>query len=291
LRGRSLTKEFKLPKFFSELQSAALENLGSDTTPGVAGRFYRNTVDGKMKVDSGAAILAVVTETQTQTLTNKTLTSPTVNTATINTPTIDVMTIDGQASSPANPSAGFYKVYVKADGRAYMLNSSGIESGLGSGGAATLNWFEDEEAPPLNTANRMQAYFYASAQGSALYAEFVVPTGYAPGTQIIYKGKIYFADVADTILMQTVSTLVRENNDLVSSTTNQRTSTNSAITATAGNALKTQQISFDLTSSTGTINSVAVAVGDTILVKLIRGTDTAAGVVGFLHKQGELKTS
>jgi len=62
-----------MPRFYSELQHASLENLASDITPGVAGRFYRNTTDGEVKVDSGAAILTVVTETQTQTLTNKTI--------------------------------------------------------------------------------------------------------------------------------------------------------------------------------------------------------------------------
>lgn len=281
-----------MPTFYGELKQAALENLSSDTTPGVAGRIYRNSTDSKIKYDTGAAIKAVVTENDTQTLTNKTLTSPTINSPTIATPTIDVMTIDGQASAPANPAAGFYKVYVKDDGLAYLLNSSGIEAGLGSGGGGiVLDWFEDEEAPPVSTLNRMQAYSFEDASGHALYAEFTIPTSYAPGTQISYKGKIYSADSSNTFLMQTVSTLIRTNNDLVTSTTNQRTSTNAAITASGANQNTLQQVTFDLTSSTGQINGVSIAAGDTILVKLVRGTGTATGNVAFLPKQGEVKVS
>ena len=67
---------------------------------------------------------AVVGTTDTQTLTNKTLTNPTV----------DTLNLDDQASTPSNPSAGFYKVYVKSDGKAYILNSSGVETQIGSGG-------------------------------------------------------------------------------------------------------------------------------------------------------------
>lgn len=64
----------------------------------------------------------------TDTLTNKTLTSPTINT-----PTIDVVSWDDQASTPANPSAGVYKMYFKTDGQLYKLDSNGVEAQVGSG--------------------------------------------------------------------------------------------------------------------------------------------------------------
>lgn len=65
---------------------------------------------------------------QSCTQTNKTFTAP----------TIDIVTLDGQASAPANPSAGFYKVYVKdSTGKPVILNSSGTESALGGGGGSS----------------------------------------------------------------------------------------------------------------------------------------------------------
>lgn len=77
------------------------------------------------------------------TLAGLTLTSPTVNT-----PSIDVMTLDGQGSTPANPSAGFYKVYVKdATGKPVILNSSGAESSLGGGGGSSGINFLAEQNP------------------------------------------------------------------------------------------------------------------------------------------------
>lgn len=68
-----------------------------------------------------------------ETFTNKVLTSPTVNSPTIATPTIDVITLDGQGSTPANPSAGFYKAYVEdASGKMKLLDSGGNVSTIGS---------------------------------------------------------------------------------------------------------------------------------------------------------------
>ena len=75
--------------------------------------------------------------------------------------------------------------------------------------------------------------------------------------------------------MQTVATLIRKGTDAVTSTTNQRTCTNSAVTLSAGTVNVPQELALDLTSSTGQINGVAVSPGDLIIVKLTRGTDTA----------------
>jgi len=73
---------------------------------------------------------SVVGTTDSQTLTNKTLTSPTINT-----PTVDIATLDGQASTPSNPSSGFYKMYMKdSTNKLTILNSAGVETSVGSGG-------------------------------------------------------------------------------------------------------------------------------------------------------------
>ena len=64
--------------------------------------------------------------------------------------------------------------------------------------------------------------------------------------------------------MQSLSTLVRSGVDAISTTTNQRTSTNAAV----ANIVDTPQIAtLDITDSSGQINSVAVSANDLIKVR------------------------
>jgi hypothetical protein len=78
--------------------------------------------------------------------------------------------------------------------------------------------------------------------------------------------------------MQTVATLIRPGTDAITSTTNQRTSTNSALNLSGGTVNIPQLIAFDLSSSIGQINGVNISSGDLIIVKLTRSAvDTATG--------------
>jgi hypothetical protein len=67
---------------------------------------------------------------QACTLTNKTLTDVVVDSVVYN-----------DQTTPSNPAAGFYKMYMKSDGSAYTLDSSGteVELGAGGGGAGGLS--------------------------------------------------------------------------------------------------------------------------------------------------------
>lgn len=66
---------------------------------------------------------------------------------TLVTPNVDVVTWDGQASTPANPSSGFYKFYFKDDGKAYKLDSTGAESEIGGGsGSGGINYVSNPDA-------------------------------------------------------------------------------------------------------------------------------------------------
>jgi hypothetical protein len=172
------------------------------------------------------------------------------------------------------------------DWTSLLIGASG-----GGGSGVVLDWYEGANSPVLNTLNNMQVYSFNNAEAQELYSEMTVPTDYVVGTQLVFKGKFYSDDTSGTMLMRTQATLIRKETDVVSSTTNQHTSTNSAVTASGANQNEIQQISCDLSSSTGTINSVSVSAGDTILVRLYRDTDTSTGVIGFLKKQGEVRTS
>jgi hypothetical protein len=98
----------------------------------------------------------VTTNTATQTLTNKTLTSPVINT-----PTVDVLNAVQQGSTPANPSAGNTKLYTKTDGYLYTLDSTGVETQVGTGAGGNINFISNGDAE--TTATIFSGYTSASA--------------------------------------------------------------------------------------------------------------------------------
>lgn len=78
----------------------------------------------------------------TEIFTNKTLTSPTLTT-----PLTDVVTLDGQASSPSNPSAGNYKLFVSdTSQKLTLLDSTGAETTVGSGSGGGINYIKNPDA-------------------------------------------------------------------------------------------------------------------------------------------------
>lgn len=87
-----------------------------------------NTNAGNISAHTGASTGvhgvtgAVVGTTDTQTLSNKTLTAPLINSG---------ANIE-QIATPTNPAAGRNKLYFKSDGELYSLDSSGVESRVGS---------------------------------------------------------------------------------------------------------------------------------------------------------------
>jgi hypothetical protein len=97
------------------------------------GSLYLNTSNGftYRKDDAGSSTnwKRFGTLTGSETLTNKTLTDPVVN----------VMVFDDQGSTPNNPSAGFYKFYVKSDGKFYRLDSTGLEQTASGGPSLGTN--------------------------------------------------------------------------------------------------------------------------------------------------------
>lgn len=182
-----------------------------------------------------------------------------------------------QMATPSSPGLNTFKLYFKSDGAIYKLNSSGIEAVVGAGGGGgSLQWVEDTNAPTPLIENSQRVYAFQAALGQALYAAIRVPNTYAPSSQINLRTLFYHPDSAGNCLIKTVATLIRTGTDAITSTTNQRTSTNAAVALGAGTVNKPQAVVCDLTSSTGQINGVSVAAGDLILVQLTRDVaDTA----------------
>ncbi len=178
--------------------------------------------------------------------------------------------LKGLVPGPSAGDAAALK-FLKADGSWAIPTSGG-------GGGGSLQWVEDAEAPTPAVENSQRVYIWDQVLGQKLYCAVKVPAGYLAGNPIKLKFTFYSPATSGNVLMKTVATLIRTGTDAMTSTTNQRTSTNTAATV-PGTANVPTAVSADLTSTDGKINSVSVAAGDLILVQLTRDTaDTAADV-------------
>lgn len=156
---------------------------------------------------------------------------------------------------------------------------SAPSSSAGGGGGGSLQWIEDVDAPLPAVENNNQVYQFQAGLSQNLYALIRVPNSYTGGA-INLRMVFYSPDVTGTVLMRAQATLIRTGTDAISSTTNQRTTTNSSVNlATSALANKPYSTIFDISSTTGQINSTSISAGDLIKVRIYRDTDTATSDV------------
>jgi len=190
-------------------------------------------------------------------------------------------------ATEATPADGDFLLGFLATGELRKMDIATLPSGGGGGGA--LFWIESTAAPFSDIENNTKAFFYQAALAQDLFCDFRVPSTYIAGVQIRLRLPFYSPDTSGTALLSTQSTLIRTGTDAITSTVNQRTSTNAAVTLTVANRLTS--IDLDLTSALGEINVVAVAPGDLIRIRLFRGTDTATSDIRALVYGAEVLTS
>jgi hypothetical protein len=192
-----------------------------------------------------------------------------------------------QTNSPFTPAvpANWTTAPTSIDAALQELAARAATSG---GGGGSLQWVEDVNAPVPAVENHARVYLFTPAAGQVLYARVKVPSNYNAGSPVKLKTDFYSPDSSGTALVQTVATLIRQGTDAVSSTTNQRTSTNTAITLGVGTVNKPQALSLDLSDSTGKINGVSIAAGDFILIALQLGTMTATSDVRATPYESEV---
>ena len=144
---------------------------------------------------------------------------------------------------------------------------------VGQAHALTLIPDVTGDAPTSGFEYTQSVWFFGPALSQKLYCMVQVPTNYIAGDAINLKCQIYSSATSSTIFLKSVATLIRTGTDAFDSTVNQFSSTNAALTNTTP-ANRLRQVTLDITSSTGTINSVAVSAGGVIKVQLTRGSDS-----------------
>lgn len=192
--------------------------------------------------------------------------------------------IDGLTASTmvsANSSKVLTSIADGSNGQFLRTNGSGTYSfAAAPTGAFNLQpWQELANAALLDVGfSSTYIYGFDAGLGQQLYSYFKVPNGYTAGTQINLRLLVVSSDTTGNILLSSQATLIRTGTDTLSSTTNQRTSTNTAITLSGATQNIPQAVTLDLTAAAGTINSVAVAAGNLIKVRIFRGTDTSTSI-------------
>ncbi len=145
-----------------------------------------------------------------------------------------------------------------------------------SGGGAAIQWIESANAPASLIDNDNLVYQFEGGVDTSLFALIKVPSSYVAGRPIKLRSFFYSPDSSGNIGMNTDATLIRAGTDVMSTSGNVRTSTNTAVATGAGTVNKPQAVIYDLTDSVGKINSVAVSPGDLIKIRLYIGTQTTA---------------
>lgn len=199
---------------------------------------------------------------------------------------------DDLAVDPAAPGAGKKRFFFKGD-VAYFRNQGGttIPIGSGGGGGGGANWYpEPGNAPVESVENGEKVWLFEQGLGQKLTLWVKVPQGYLAGSQIkMYLGA-YSPSSSDQWKLQTVTTLIRKNNDAVTSVANQLTANTGDITNTVANQYR--ELLVNLTSAIGQVNSVGVSPGDLLKIELTRivpGGTEDTNDVRFLPSSTEVK--
>lgn len=290
-------------KVYGQLEKAALEVSASDLSGTVTGLMSWNSTSTQAKVSDGTNVRALLRNDLKAIIGNSGTANDNSRFHRGAAGVLQILqagdaTAEGSLSTALNQLSSRVENYTNAGlpavgnaGRvAYVTDLALLKVdtgsvwqpvGSGGGGGGALQWVEDANAPIPEIENNSRVYLFEAGLSNELYTWIKVPASYLAGSPIKMKAFFYSPSTSNTGLLLAQATLIQKDADAVSDVTDQRTSTNSAVTLSAP-ANKVRSIEFDLSSSIGEINAVAVAAGDLIKVRVYRDTDTDTESLRFL---------
>ena len=117
----------------SRATSTALSDHISDTTAAHAASAIAVTPAGNLAADD---VQEALTELQSDIDTRVLASAPEIT---------DPLLMAEEASTPATPASGKFKIYPKDDGKLYTLNDAGTETEVGAGGSSGINYIENPD--------------------------------------------------------------------------------------------------------------------------------------------------
>jgi len=297
-------------KVHGNLERAQLEGLAADPAAGVNGRIWLNTTDAQAKIDTnGTLIRAFLVNDQKIIIGNSVTPADNVrfNRASVGTVQVvlgDDVTAEGSgattlgklglvvetftdAAKPATGNAG--RIIYNSTFNALNLDNGTAWVAVGSGGGvgAFLSMYPKPGGGPIEgEAGNLAFWEFEDEAAETLVCLLKVPEGYQAGQQIKLAITVESDEAGSAeLIMQSVTFLVRENTDSITSVTNSETDT----AAYSPASVVARELVLDLTDASGDINSIAVTAGDLLRIELSKPTDASTNNIRLFQSLVEVR--
>lgn len=171
------------------------------------------------------------------------------------------------------------------DGAAFFVLGAG-----GGGGGGGLNWHIDQPGGPLVAVEFDEEVFYFNEDANqSIHVWIRVPDSFFETNQIKLFISAASSGTSGDFSFRMTSTLIEKDTDPIDDTTDTKTQT---VSKTSTVARQYRELQFDVTDSSGEINSTPVQAGDLIKIKIDRPTgDTDTGLLRFVPSGTEVTFS
>lgn len=149
---------------------------------------------------------------------------------------------------------------------------AGGGSNSGGGGGSSV-WREGAIPPIRRMVNGFEIRDFNNVDAQEMHLTYIVPENYEPGTPLKLVGKISGVGAADDILLQATAALFKDGVNTPTVPAGTHTSINTALTI--ANDDEFIAVEMDLTDTDGEIGGDQLAPGNTLNIKISRGTDTS----------------
>ena len=189
------------------------------------------------------------------------------------------LSLPGASDVVLNPGDGITLFYDTTNSLWKTSSKTSSASG-GGGGGGSIAWIQaggNSATDEIDPTTYQEVFAFEAGLSQEIYTIIKVPSTYVAGKQVKMRIGFYSPSTSNTVLFTAQSTLITKNSSAFTSTTNQRTTTNTAVTM-SGASNKYNETELDLSDNAGAINSAAIGAGDFIKVRLYRATDSDTAI-------------